>query len=558
MKNKFFRSLCGIAILSTIISAILLSWIMYKQSLSLIIDNLTKETNLIAEAINNNGLDYIDNVNNIIDDKRLTIIDSTGQIISDSKISPQQMDNHLDRQEISLAFSQGYGQSIRQSDTINKQTVYYAVLLDNGMVLRLATTANNAWQTVFGIIPYAVFVCLIMFVIAVYIAKKQTESIVKPINAIDPEHPFSANKYEELIPFLSRLDKQNIIINSQMSELSRQKREFATISEKMNEGLIVVDATGMIITINNSARNIFSDSQTDISGKHIFMLNRSAQMQKILDNLIERKPSEETFSNNNNEIFQIFCTPIIENDVLFGGVLLIIDISKKAYAEQMRREFSANVSHELKTPLTAISGYAELIKDGIAKPEDHQKFAANIYNESARLLNLIDDILKLSALDEIDSNNFAMTKISLLNLLHEISQRLQPLAESNMVEIIVFGEDISINGNKQILDEMIYNLCENSIKYNKPNGTVTLSVFYHNNQAVLTVEDTGIGIPYEYRERVFERFYRVDKSRSKKIGGTGLGLSIVKHGATYHNAKIQLESQLDKGTKISITFPEQA
>jgi len=506
----------------------------------------------IAAAVNMLGTDYLHEINKSDDTSRITLISSDGTVLYDNMEDISAMDNHLNRPEVLSALKKGIGEAVRLSDTMDKQTFYYAVKLDNGTIIRLSKTMSSVYYEVGSLVPYMLVIAVVVFTLAMLIAKRQTKKIVVPINGLDLENPLSNDIYDELSPLLVRIEKQNKQIERQMRELKEKQEEFFAITKNMSEGLIILDNNAHILSINRSALEMLGIGNKDYHSKHILTINRSLPLQTAVEKSIKGASCQEILPVGKYQ-YQIIANPVFIDNNLKGVVLLIIDITEKYEAEQMRREFSANVSHELKTPLTSISGYAEIMKNGLVKAEDMYKFAEKIYNEASRLINLIDDIIKLSSLDE-NSMKRPVDQVDLLALSKDVVSRLTNKAEEKNIKLSVTGERAVITGTKQILEEMIFNLCDNAIKYNRDGGSVDVSVLYRGKNIVLTVSDTGIGIPKEHQGRVFERFYRVDKSHSKSTGGTGLGLSIVKHGAIYHNAAIELESQVGKGTTIRIIF----
>lgn len=544
--------MCLISTLTFILTACLIFFVVYGEFYASMRDEVRKEAIYVTEAVNRSGEDYLSAIKeeNL---SRITLIASDGTVLFESDGDPSQMDNHIDRPEISSALKTGVGEASRLSNTIGKQTFYYAVRLNDGNIVRIANTAVSALSVVLRCIPYFLIIIVIMLILILYISRWRTKSIVAPINAIDLKDPLSNDAYEELSPLLLRLSKQNIQIETQMEELRGQKTELSSISESMNEGLIILGKGGIVLLANNSALNIFNASADLVLGKHIFILNRSMPIRTVTERVLNGDSAQAQLTLNDH-YYQLMATPIEKNSGITGAVILILDVTERSEAEQMRREFTANVSHELKTPLTTILGYAEIMKDGIAKPQDYTRFAKHIYAEATRLIALVKDIINLSKLDEGNLDTIRET-VDLFDISNEVLNDLAEFADKKGINLSLSGKHAFITGDRQILYEIIFNLCDNAIKYNIPNGTVKINVLKENDGVTLSVEDSGIGIPIKHQSRVFERFYRVDKSHSKETGGTGLGLSIVKHGVLYHNAKISLQSEPGKGTIFKILFP---
>ncbi|HHX57274.1 MAG TPA: PAS domain S-box protein [Clostridiales bacterium] len=553
MKRKIFSSMCIIIIITVLLSSTLISILMYREFYNDVKRDVRHEAEIIATSLNNSDDDDLWLVSKIAGTNRITLILSDGTVFYDDEADESEMDNHLDRPEVNSAIQNRHGEITRFSDTLDEQTFYYAVALDDGTVLRVSNTVKSVFSILANCIPYMIIICVGIFVVAILLASWQTKRIVAPINNLDLDSPMANETYEELSPLIAQITRQNAQISEQMDKFREKQEEFSAITENMKEGLVMINSKSIILFINGSALSLFDVDKEDCINKHIFSMNRSNLFQEWVEKVLRGKSFEE-IDIIKGRIYNFMLSPVLVDNSINGAVLLIMDVTEKQAAEKLRREFSANVSHELKTPLTSISGYAEIMKNGLVKQEDVQRFSERIFNEGSRLIILVEDIIKLSRLDESDIE-ISFENVNLLDLLKDIAERLTPQAEQKDVEISVDGESLTIYGNRQIIDEMIYNLCDNAIKYNRENGQVKLSVFSSEDEIILTVEDTGIGIPEAHRERVFERFYRVDKSHSRETGGTGLGLSIVKHGANYHNVVLKLSSQEHMGTKISLSFP---
>ena len=492
-----------------------------------------------------------------VDETRLTLIAADGTVLYDSEADAAQMENHADRPEFRAALAQGMGQSTRPSETIGQETLYYARRLADGTVLRLADTQASVWGILWRMLPILLCTLIVTLVFSAVIARRMTRRMIAPLNALNLDDPLNNDVYDELSPLLSRLEAQKRQIAAQMREMTARSDEFSAIAHNMREGLLVLNASGIILTINRSAQRLFRADGKAAIGKHVLTVDRSPELQTAVEQAAKGSPAEQVIPLNGRS-YQLIASPVRERAAVTGVVVLILDITEREEQERMRREFSANVSHELKTPLTSISGYAEIMKDGLVKPEDMQGFAKRIYEESTRLIALVEDTIRLSRLDE-GAIGLPFSRVVLKSLLKEVAERLNSVAQTKDVTLRVSGQTAEVDGVRQVLEEILYNLCDNGIRYNRPGGSVTLSVEKLGDGRVsVAVADTGIGIPPEHQSRVFERFYRVDQSHSKETGGTGLGLAIVKRGALMHGAKVSLESTLNKGTTVTLKFPAPA
>ena len=549
MKKKISITMCLMTAVSVIITAVMISLVIYRKNYNEMKSMIRAEAEYISQAIDTEDINYLESVKNVTP-SRITWIDSNGNVLYDS--AGENLSNHSDRPEIIDAVKNGSGESSRLSETFSEQTYYYAVKLTNGTILRMSDTTSSIYHDIFSALPYTVIVIAIIIILAIIVSNNETEKIIKPINELDLDNPSNNLKYDELAPLLRRIEKQNSDIEKYISELKAKQVEFETVTENMSEGLIIINQKSTILSCNKSAVAILGGGEYNYISKSVFDLNHSKNFVDAVENAVVGK-HDETALTINNRSYMVITNPVKHFDKISGAVIIIIDVTEKESREELRREFSANVSHELKTPLTAISGFAEIMKDGWAKPEDYQMFALKIYNETQRLINLIEDIIKLSRLDE---NKIEITKesVDMLVLAKDAAARLSSKAKDKNISVTVNGDHGNITGVRQILDEMIYNLCDNAIKYNKKNGKVEVIVKDYISNVSVTVKDNGIGIPAEDLDRVFERFYCVNKSHSKESGGTGLGLSIVKHGAIFHKAKINIDSTLGIGTSIEIVF----
>lgn len=485
--------------------------------------------------------------------ERITLITSSGKVLFDNKAIADRMENHLSRKEVKEALDSGEGYAVRRSETLGSKSCYYALKLKNGNILRISDDSLTVWTVLINLLPAICAIAIMTLVLSSVLAAVISKKILKPLNSIDLENPDAQNVYDELIPFINKINMQNRKIDRQIARLTRSRREFDIITENMSEGLVLTDIKGNILTHNKGIEKFFGVEE-DINGKNILTLNRSEVFREIFSDITEKRRGEDILSLN-GRYYDMTANPVYDEDgTPCGAVILAVDITEKEKREKLRREFTANVSHELKTPLTSISGISDMLMNGIVAPEDIKGFAGDINKESARLITLVNDIIKLSELDEGAYSTETDEKVDLLKTAAVVKERLEKIAAKKNVKIAVTGEDAEITGGESLVFEMLYNLCDNAVKYNKENGNVTVSVGTSEGTPFVTVKDTGIGIPPEYTDRIFERFFRVDKSRSKESGGTGLGLSIVKHIAMSLGADIRVESTVGKGTEITVTF----
>lgn len=553
MKKRIFRNI----LLASLIAAFLMGGAVlaaqYRVFEERVFSELESECGYVAAGLlqADDEQAYLETVS--ASGSRVTLIGAGGTVEFDSAADPADMDNHSTRPEVIAAQETGSGTSSRFSDTQLTANFYYAKLLSDGRVLRMATTQKSVLGMVGSFLPVMLLVLLLVLIVSVFFSRYAAKTIVSPINSLDLANPLGNVTYDELAPLLTKMERQRREIAARMIALSEKQREFTAVTENMREGLILLDADDRVLTINSSASTTFGADREAVTGVHYLMLNRSYALQQALEAAKESGAGESTLVKGSN-IYQVLASAVRDGEKRAGTVVLILDVTDKAAAEQIRREFSANVSHELKTPLTSISGYAEIMKDGVAKPEDTRRFAAKIFDEAAQLMSLIDDIIRLSQLDEMSSLP-EMAGVDLKAVCEDVSLRLRPQAQKAGVSLFVTCEPATVRGIPKILEEIVRNLLDNAIKYNRRNGSVTLTLKSSESGSELRVSDTGIGIPEEQLSRVFERFYRADRSRSKHIGGTGLGLSIVKHSAETLGAKVWLESKLGDGTTVSVVFP---
>ena len=485
-------------------------------------------------------------------DDRLTMVAPDGTVLYDNRMDAAAMENHAVRPEIEQAMQNGTGEDNRLSETFAEQTFYYAVRLKNGDVLRISATADSVFGALSSASPWIVLIILLALLVAALLAGWLTGLFLKPIEALDLHDPMKGEAYDELSPLLHRMDKQNRKIQAQMDELQRRQAEFDDITARMDEGLVLFSGKGMILFANHAARALFPHDSAE--GSYL-TLCRDANYIQVVEQALDGNGAHGKLERN-GRIYELTASSVEENSAWHAAVLLIVDITERERAEQQRQEFTANVSHELKTPLTSIMGYAEIIAGGIAKPEDVAPFAGKIRAEAQRLLALIEDIIHLSRLDE-GGETVAFEPVELSALCDTVRDRLQSKAAGKGIALHIEGEPAAVSGQRRTLEQMIFNLTDNAINYNKPQGSVTLTTGTESGRPFVRVADTGIGIAPADQQRVFERFYRVDKSHSKMTGGTGLGLSIVKHGAALHHAEVEMKSALGEGTCITLRFPKE-
>lgn len=557
MTKRIFRSILCVAAAVLLANLVIVMGCLYDYFGSVQEAQLKDELRLAAYAVEENGQDYLEHLSERdyrytwTPDYRLTWIASDGTVLFDTLDSAENMENHGDRIEVREAFAKGESSSIRYSTTLTERTLYYARALNNGTVLRISIRQVTVLALVLVMLQPILLVAILAVILSAVLANWMSKKIVQPLNSLDLDHPLENNAYEELAPLLSRIHQQRQQIAAQLHSLKKQTDEFAQVTSHMKEGLVLLDNAGKILSINPAAQQVFG-VETSCNGQDFLTINRSRDLHFAIQTAVSEGHSEVRSERNGRE-FQFDISRIESEDAFVGTVLLAFDVTEQAFAEQNRREFTANVSHELKTPLQSITGSAELLENGLVKPEDVPRFVGMIRTEAARLVTLVDDIIHLSQLDEGAAPD--RETVDLLETAKDAASALGDSATEKGIHVSVSGESVSISGVRSFLHEMIYNLCDNAIKYNVENGSVEITVVRKEQEAVVTVKDTGIGIPAEHQSRIFERFFRVDKSRSKASGGTGLGLSIVKHIAQYHGATIKLQSEFGCGTTVSVVFP---
>lgn len=549
MTKKIFRSIVIVAASVLLASLVIISSCFYEYFGRLQRQEMKDELYLAATAVEHGGDDYLKNISS--GHFRLSLIAKDGSVLYDTAADAESLENHGDREEIKQALESGEGESVRYSSTLLQKTIYCAKRLDDGRVLRISVSRATVGAIAMGMISPIIAVGVGALILSGVLASRLAKRIVEPLNKLDLERPLDNDSYEELSPLLSRINKQRAQIAEQLAELRHRTDEFEQVTGNMKEGLVLIDTNENVLSINSAARNIFSAAE-DCIGKSFLTVDRSRDLNAAIHSAFEHGHSE-IHSDKNGRTYQFDISRIDSDGSAFGAVILLFDITDRENAEKLRREFTANVSHELKTPLQGIIGSAELIESGMVKAADMPRFVGHIREEAQRLVCLVNDIIRLSQLDEGDS--LPTERVDLLAVAEEAAADLSEAAKARNISLLAEGESVFVFGIKRLLYEVIYNLGENAVKYNVENGNVLISVAKEENSAVLTVKDNGIGIAPEHQSRIFERFYRVDKSHSKASGGTGLGLSIVKHAVQQQGGKIELESELGKGTTIRVILP---
>lgn len=550
MTKRIFRAIFNVSLLILIASTLILVAFVGDYNSDQTKEAMHADAVYIAKAMETEGISYLEQLPK--QSQRITWIDADGTVLFDSYADVSQMENHGEREEVVEALKTGRGESTRYSTTLAEKTENYAIKLSDGTILRLSVTSLSALSIFLSMTQPLALVLVIALILAGFLASKTSKSIVKPLENVDLKHPEQAEIYDEMAPFLRRIAVQNKLISKQMQDRQRRQREFETITENMQEGLLVLDAKGEVLSCNKGARRLLGVDHVP-EKENVFALNRTEGFRRCITAALAGNHEEVTMESDSRS-YQLLANSVTEDGLVAGVVLLLFDNTEKADREKLRREFTANVSHELKTPLTSISGFAEIMKNGMVKAEDVPRFAHNIYDEAQRLISMVQDIIQLSRLDEAQET-MEKTEVNVALIAETVAKRLEGQAAQRNIVFHIETESAVLSGVPHVLEEMIYNLCDNAIRYNKDNGSVTLKVEKHPDDITVTVADTGIGIPYGEQERVFERFYRVSRSRSKEIDGTGLGLSIVKHGALLHQATVKMESEVDKGTTIRLIFP---
>lgn len=550
MTKRIFKSICIVALSVFFASVALFLGVLYNYFSGVRRSQLRMQTNLAAQGVDNEGIGYFDGLD--VTDYRITWIGADGTVLYDSRSDSVGMENHLEREEIRQALSEGMGESSRYSVTLLERSVYCARRLSNGTVLRLSVAQNTPLTLILGMMQPICIIFAVALGLSLVLAFKLSKGIVKPLNELNLDEPLNNDGYDEISPLLKRLAIQQRQIRRQEEKLRQKQSEFETVTTGMAEGIVLLNEKKIILSINPAAMRLFGADSFCV-GRYLLSVNRSLELQELLQKAGDGKHAEMRMELAGGT-YQLDASPVFADGTVSGVVLLMLDVTEKEKSEQMRREFTANVSHELKTPLHTISGSAELMANGMVKQEDIPEFAGRIYTEAQRMIRLVEDIIRLSHLDE-GADGMKWENVDVYALAGEAIQALFPEADNAGVRIELFGESALVYGIRQLLYGIVYNLCDNAVKYNRINGSVSVTVETGENGVTLSVADTGIGIPIEHQERIFERFYRVDKSHSKEIGGTGLGLSIVKHAAKLHGASVEVDSVVDGGTTVKICFP---
>ena len=550
MTKRILKSILVVSVAVLVMSTTLTMGILYRYFGKQIGKELRREAAYLAIAVEKEGMEAFESLPP--EAERVTYIAEDGSVLFDSEADEDSMENHGQREEIKEASEKGFGTAVRTSDTLSKKTLYYALRLKDNSILRVSSEQYNVPGIVGGMIQPVLIMLVIMAVLSYMIASRLSRNIVNPINALDLEHPEENQIYDEIAPLLTKINRQQKSLQKEISDAKRQQEEFSMITENMEEGFVVIDSHTEILSNNSSALNLLG-AEPEKGRRSVLALNRSEDFQNAVERVLA---GQHVLANMDlaGTSCQVTANPVYHENQVTGAVLLIQDVTERMRGEQMRREFTANVSHELKTPLTSISGFAEIIQDGYVKPEDTKKFAGRIFKEAQRLITLVNDVIKISQLDE-GKIQFEKETVDLYEETREIFKHLEPKAEEAGVHMYLYGSHIKVNTVKTILEEILTNLCDNGVKYNKPGGSLTVTLSQDGEATQVVVEDTGIGIAQEDKNRIFERFYRVDKSHSKAIGGTGLGLSIVKHGSLFLGAKMKVESSLGEGSRFILTLP---
>ncbi len=549
MTKKIFHSILLVACTVLLACYLVILTSLNDYFTSLRKSQLKTQLSFASTAVEDEGIEYLKNVEN--GEYRLTLIDTDGTVLYDTGADASAMENHSDRREFQEAFLSGYGESHRYSRTLTEQTYYFAKKLSDDKVLRISTSQVTIVSLLLGMLQPLLVIAFLAILLSVFLAKRASRNLVKPLNNLDLNDPLSNDVYEELSPLLRHMAQQNKQIALQMDELSRSQNEFNAITSNMSEGLIVLNKDGVVVSLNTAARKIF-EAEEDSIGKDFLTIDRTPEISRAIKETLSGKKQELEYEKNGRN-YDLCINKIVEKDEVIGVLLLAIDNTEKIQAEQNRREFTANVSHELKTPLQSIIGSADLIESGLVKPEDMPRFIGHIKTDAARLVSLVSDIIRLSQLDE--NTEMSWENVDALSVAKEVLEMVEPIAESRNISLTIEGEPAPLTSVHKLLYDIIYNLCDNAVKYNKEGGFVKVNVKTAGDKVQVAVSDNGVGIAPADQSRVFERFYRVDKSHSRESGGTGLGLSIVKHAAAYLKGNISLESTLGKGTTITVSFP---
>ena len=552
MTTRIFRCIFLVALMVLASSLIFVMWVLHSRFMQTELAQLKVEASLASQAVSNEGLPYLGSLDDTID-CRITWISPDGTVLYDNRSDTVEMENHLQREEVRQALETGYGQSTRYSGTLMARYIYVAKLLPDGSILRLSASQGSVLGLMLGMWDSIVLVIIAVLALSYWLSRRLSREVVKPLNELNLEMPLSNEGYEEIQPLLRQLESQQRQLRAQSTELKQKQKEFNTVTRSLSEGLVLLNSSGTILSINPSAAKLLEVTPNCL-GADFSVANRNPAVAVLVEQALHGEKQEQTVTLSAGQ-YLAAASPVRSEGQVFGVVLLLFDVTQKQQAEQLRREFTANVSHELKTPLHAISGYAELMKSGLVPQSDMITFSEKIYQESQRMVQLVSDTLRLSRLDE-GAADMQWDTVDLYEAAQHTIHELTAPAELAGVTIHLEGSSAYISAIPQLLGAILFNLADNAVKYNKPGGSVTIRIEDRASEALLTVSDTGIGIAPENQQRVFERFYRVDKSHSKAVGGTGLGLSIVKHGVQILGARMDLESEVGKGTTITVHFPK--
>ncbi len=553
MTKKIFKSIFVAAMVVMLVSFVLIFGVLYIYVNKVSMNQLRMQADLAAAGVEQSGIAYLDSLDP--SGYRITLIEQDGTVLYESSdADADKMENHLEREEVQEALKTGEGEAQRFSRTLLERYLYCARKLGNGNIIRLSLSQYTALRIFLTLLVPLILICIFAIFLSMLLAGRLSRRIVKPLNDVDLDHPLDNEGYDELSPLFKRINQQQTELNEQELELENKQSELDTILGNISEGMILLSADGRIVSINNAAARLLGTSHKDAGGRKIIMINRNIELQDAIDRALSGRKNERVITLKSRQ-YQVNASPVAGENGLRGAAIVLFDVTDKEQAESMRREFSANVSHELKTPLHAISGYAELMKDGVVREGDVVPFAQKIYKESQRAIQLVEDIISLSHLDE-GADDMARVKLDVYKIVKAEAERLCGEAERAGVQLITEGEKTKMTGIPALIQQIIHNLMDNAIKYNHAGGKVTASVRSLGDEVELSVSDTGIGIPEADQQRVFERFYRVDKSHSRAIGGTGLGLSIVKHAVQIHHGRIALQSTPGEGTTITVTMPK--
>ena len=550
MTKRIFRSIFSVSAVILVISIGLIMGLLYGHFGDQLEKELKQEAVYLAIAVENDGVESLNRLSKT--GERVTLIDEDGTVLYDNKADAGTMENHQDREEVQAAQKSGEGYASRTSATLGEKTVYYALRLENGQILRVSSTQYTIVRILGGLIQPILLMIFLMLILSLAAAFHSSRKIVEPLNKLNLDDPKMNDTYDEITPLLTRINKQQKTIREQLSEAKRQQEEFAIITNNMSEGLLVIDKQTEILSCNTSAAKLLGAKKA-VTDQSVLTMNRSEPFRKAVEGVLKGKHMAD-FIELEDGVRQLIANPVLEDGKVTGAVLLLVDVTEKMQRESLRREFTANVSHELRTPLTSISGFAEIMQDGYVKPEDVKRVAGKIYDEAQRLITLVGDVMEISRLDE-GITEYKKERVDLLDVVEDCKERLQEAADRKEIQVEVIGQSFVFETTKTILEEVVYNLMDNAIKYNKEQGKVTVRIFQKDGEFGFSVKDTGIGIPLIHQDRIFERFYRVDKSRSKEIGGTGLGLPIARRIFEEHGGWLHLHNAPGHGASFVMVLP---